>query len=524
MLRATLSRPSDEDDRPTEPPFDWHRHDDDSAREVLGEYVGERGARHYRLVADAPPGRTLFAEQRPLFALSLQSERQFRASSYLYDLERTVHYKSAIDADPLLKTLPDSRDWFFVFSLLGRHGVAELALRLPAAGKHSRVALLLRSKLKLNAVELAWINAIRKRHPAVSWREALTAYSLVVVNAMHVRSEITGVMYAVALYDETSALAHSCSPSGRVHYERDGSLRVVATRALARGDVLTINRYLPPTASLLCVQLAPETLRRSVQSVVGRACRCTLCVERIAALRRYADGSLADAEATCVTVERLWRDGVDEERAALELGADSTELTTPLDPYLANTPTSLLTGRGERLRAVWALGGRRSVLPLELALLVLRVALLNPLLLERDLGSETLKAACAYVLGDGARALADALARQCAPDAERRRLHAQYAATAYALAFGVSTLVPLLDAASHDEPAPPAPSDEQRRLLDETERALLCYVFAGAAEVDGAALGSPTTLTAVARVLSSIYRHHSIFFDALRYVSGSEAN
>jgi hypothetical protein len=124
-----------------------------------------------------------------------------------------------------------------------------------------------------------WLATIRKLIPELTTSDVLSTYGIVAANALELRTPVSGARYGLALYSASAHMRHSCTPSARVVVGEHGRLRVLATRALKKDDVISLNRFVPCFGFIRCIQTAPRAVRNGFDSVVGGVCRCDECRE-----------------------------------------------------------------------------------------------------------------------------------------------------------------------------------------------------------------------------------------------------
>ncbi len=228
---------------------------------------------------------------------------------------------SALSA-PETKHLRKSYEWFLVLRILQRSipdktvsaETAADALRtalfsFPRPGEETYVQNVRSKRMKLIDTDREWLGALVRLYPMLPMKQLLDTYELVLAHMHRMYSPISNVLYGLTMSPLLARIPHSCVPSGRVVWCKDGIARVVATRPLEQGEYLTVNRHIHALHSVRCLQIAPMWVRRMALCSSGRSCDCSECLAVVGELQlKYGLDTTGAVNADLIAeyTARLW--------------------------------------------------------------------------------------------------------------------------------------------------------------------------------------------------------------------------
>lgn len=307
----------------------------DAAGRPLVSYVRDSRTQTFAYVTqqDVAAGTTLVeelpADYVALFPASTANSRRARAllpaepalAVTVEGLYAAAAAAAGDDTGAAFAKLPAVLEWLLVYRLLLAHPldvVTRWASQMPQPGRFARSRMLteeLAAGQPLDDTMRAWLAfLLRMTRGRLALPELLHLFGSVCRNAMHVRSPLTQMPYALALFPSTAHVAHACQPTGHAVFDDGMLLRIVAASNLPAGTRVTLHRSSSMhEAAVRCLQTAPKWLRTVSEAVTGAWCQCDECIAALAWIGQatgVAKGQAIDeatAASAAAAVEQTWQ-------------------------------------------------------------------------------------------------------------------------------------------------------------------------------------------------------------------------
>ena len=315
-------------------------------RDVL-EYGNTSHGMQFTVCADLPSGSALLIADDALVYASLfgaNSEDSQMRNLFVRPGNAAGEYADSLpevlDSIAETKGLRNSYEWFLVLRLLqccipdktvlagtAVDALKTAMLQFPTPGKETYVQSVHAKRMKLLETDGKWLGALLRLYPMVPMKQLLDVYELVLAHISRMYSPVSNILYGVSLSPLLAKIPHSCDPTGRILWVKDGVARVIATRDLQKGEYLTINRHLHCFNSIRCLQSAPAWIQRMALCSSGKSCDCSECLSVVKELQlKYGlDKTPGDVSVIVKHTEQLWSVSTDH---------DLTDIPQYLQPIL----------------------------------------------------------------------------------------------------------------------------------------------------------------------------------------------